>query len=684
MRKTPSAKELPVYLFHEGTNYRAYDLLGAHEGVKEKEKGVWFRTWAPHAEAVSAVGDFNDWTPGANPMERISAQGLWEGFVPGLKRYDTYKFAITAPDGRQLFKADPYASHAETRPGTASKGYDIDGYQWQDEEWLIRRKAQDIHRSPMNIYEVHLGTWRTYEDGNCYDYRAMADALVPYVKEMGYTHIELMPVTEHPYDGSWGYQVTGYFAPTSRYGAPEDFMYFVDLCHQGGIGVICDWVPAHFPKDEHGLYEFDGTPCYEYEDAQKREHAHWGTRVFDFGRCEVQCFLISNALYWVEKYHIDGLRVDAVASMLYLDYGREAWEWTPNSQGGKENLEAVAFLQKLNSAVLTDHPDVLMIAEESTAWPLVTRPAYAGGLGFNFKWNMGWMNDMLSYVSMDPIYRGYNHDKVTFSMFYAFSEHYILPISHDEVVHGKCSLISKMPGEYAQKFAGVRAFLSYMLSHPGKKLLFMGQEFGQFIEWRDDRELDWMLLDYESHQQLQAYVKDLNHFYVENAPLWQIDDSWEGFKWLVHDDYSQNIISFMRTDEQDNHLMVVCNFSNVGRENYRIGVEDASYYTVVLNSDDPKYGGSGTFANPARITCRKEPSHGMGRSVVLSIPPLSVMFLRPAKRRAAGKGEAAAVKKAPAKKASTAKAPAKATGAARAKKAPSGAASAKTKGKTQK
>ena len=626
--KTVNKKDsVPLYLFHQGTNYKAYEFLGSHPAKRQGVSGAIFRVWAPHAAGVSVVGDFNQWDPSQNPMEKISEHGVWEGFVPGVKQYTMYKYHIQTADGRKLMKADPYAFHMQTRPESASLFYDLGRYNWKDDKWMEKRRMTNHLSEPVNIYEVHLGSWRRYEDGNFFDYRKFADEVVPYLKEMGYTHMELMPVTEYPFDGSWGYQVTGYFAATSRYGTPKDLMYLINKCHEAGIGVIMDWVPGHFPKDEQGLYEFDGTQCYEYQDPQKREHPHWGTRIFDFGRPEVQSFLISSAMFWVEKFHMDGIRVDAVASILYLDYGKEPWEWTPNVNGGNENLEAVDFLKKLNTAILSTHSDVMMIAEESSAWPLVTKPPYVGGLGFNFKWNMGWMNDILSYTSLDPYFRSYNHDKITFSMMYAFSENYILPLSHDEVVHGKCSLINKMPGEYEQKFAGLRTLYGYMMAHPGKKLLFMGQEFGQFIEWNHEKELDWQLLSYDSHRKLRNFVRDLNHFYQENAPLWEIDDSWDGFQWLVHDDNTQSVVAFRRTDEKGNDVIIACNFTPERRSGYRIGVPEENDYQVVLNSDDPKYGGKGVTEN-GLIPLEAEPMHGKANSIVLDLPPLSVLYLK--------------------------------------------------------
>lgn len=627
MAKAKETGNLPLYLFHQGTNYKAYEYLGAHPATKEKKNGYLFRVWAPNAVKVAVVGDFNQWDCLANPMATIGEESVWECFIPGLKCYDLYKFCITTKDGRQLMKADPYAFHAQTNPETASKLYEVEGYEWKDSGWYQSRRTLNPYRSPMNVYEVHVGSWKKYDDGNPYDYRKFADEMCGYLNDMGYNYVELMPLTEFPYDGSWGYQVTGYFAPTSRYGSPEDFMYMVDKFHEAGIGVIMDWVPAHFPKDAHGLYEFDGQPLYEYTDVHKREHAHWGTRIFDYGRTEVQSFLMSSAMFWIDKYHIDGLRVDAVASMLYLDYGREDWEWLPNLNGGRENLEAVAFLQKLNTAVLTEHPEALMIAEESTAWPLVTKPASVGGLGFNFKWNMGWMNDMLAYSSLDPIFRSYNHDKLTFSLFYAFSENFVLPISHDEVVHGKCSMINKMPGDYTMKFAGLRAFLAYMISHPGKKLMFMGCEFAQFVEWNYKQQLDWMLLDYEAHHKMKDFVRELNHFYLENPCFWQIEDSWDGFSWIAHDDNVRNIIAFRRIDEKDNELVVICNFAPVTREQYRVGVPDATSYTEILNTEDERFGGGGV-KNEGTIRVKKVPDHEFKQSIEITVPPLSVIFLK--------------------------------------------------------
>ena len=616
--------DFPIYLYKQGTNHEAQRFFGAHLTRRNGEDGVCFRVWAPHARAVSVVGDFNNWVPGSHPMRQLEEPSVWELFIPGVKEFDVYKYCITTAADQLLYKADPYAFHTETRPSNGSKVYDLSGFGWHDQEWIDAQQHRDVINGPMNIYEVHAGSWKTKADGVPYNYSELADVLIPYLKKMGYTHAELLPITEYPFDGSWGYQVTGYFAPTSRYGTPRDFMAFVDKMHQAGLGVIMDWVPAHFPKDGFGLYMFDGEPCYEDPNPKRGEHKEWGTMVFNYGKPEVQSFLISSAMFWLEQYHVDGLRVDAVASMLYLDYNRRGGEWEPNINGDNKNLEAIAFLQRLNTAVLGKYSWKYMIAEESTAWPKVTKPAAEDGLGFNFKWNMGWMNDMLSYMSTDPLFRKGNHNKVTFSFFYAFSENFVLPISHDEVVHGKCSLINKMPGDYEAKFANLRTFYGYMMAHPGKKLLFMGQEFGQFIEWNENKELDWVLLDYDKHRQLQQCVSDLNHLYRDTPALWQVDYSWEGFQWIIPDDASQSVLAFLRRDAAGKMVLVVCNFNPVLRENYCMGVPVSGSYKELFNSDDEAYGGSGLHNKVVRS--KKKPMHGFDHSISLTLPPLSTMY----------------------------------------------------------
>ena len=634
-------------LFYSGRDCRAFDYMGAHPFVQDGEQGYLFRVYAPEAEKVSVMGEFNDWNRDADYMTR-DEQGIWEKFIPNIPEYAAYKYSVWAKSGDVFDKSDPYGFHFETRPGNATKAYDLDGYEWGDASWLDWRKKHLPYSNPVNIYECHLGSWKMHEDGNFYSYRQLADELVPYVKEMGYTHIEFMPLTEYPFDGSWGYQVIGYFAATSRYGTPKDLMYLIDKAHQAGLGIIMDWVPAHFPKDGCGLVEFDGSHLYEYADPLKMEHKEWGTRVFDYGKVSTRNLLFSSAMFWIEKFHMDGLRVDAVASMLYLDYNRQG-EWRPNAHGGRENLEAVDFLRLLNEYILTDHPDVMMIAEESTAWPMVTKPGYDGGLGFNFKWNMGWMNDMLCYCSADPFFRKDMHDKITFSFMYAFSENYILPLSHDEVVHGKCSLISKMPPPYENQFGGLRALYGYMAAHPGKKMLFMGGEFAQFSEWAYQRGLDWMLLDYPAHRQMQAYVKALNHFYLATPQLWEQDTDWRGFEWISHEDNRNNIIAFRRVAKDGSDIVVVVNFSPEEQQEYRIGVPITGTYEEIFTSDKTEFGGSG-MAN-GKLKTENKPMHGQEQSIVLKIPRFGVLFFKGkarAKRRT--KAEIEAAKAAAAKK----------------------------------
>ena len=620
-----NTSDLPVYLFKQGNNCEAYRYFGAHLETRVGESGVVFRVWAPHAVAISVVGDFNSWKPGSHPMHKVDGDSVWELFIPGMKEYDVYKYCVTTRAGDLVYKADPYAFHAETRPSNGSKVYDLSGFAWHDAAWQAAQKKADVINGPMNIYEMHAGSWKMKEGGKPYNYSELADELIPYIRDMGYTHVELLPVMEYPFDGSWGYQVTGYFAPTSRYGTPKDFMAFVDKMHAAGIGVIMDWVPAHFPKDQFGLYNFDGEACYEDPNPKRGEHKEWGTMVFDFGRNEVQSFLISSALYWLEQYHIDGLRVDAVASMLYLDYNRKQGEWEPNKDGGKENLEAIAFLRKLNNTVLGRHPHKYMIAEESTAWPMVTKPASDGGLGFNFKWNMGWMNDMLSYMKTDPLFRSGNHNKVTFSFFYAFSENFVLPISHDEVVHGKGSLLNKMPGEYDDKFANLRTFFGYMMAHPGKKLLFMGQEFGQFIEWNYKQELDWLLLDYPMHKAMQRWCSALNACYHGSRALWDIDDGWDGFTWLNVDDAERSAIAFLRTARNGRRVVCVCNFTPVRYDDFVIGLPKRGVLRELLSSDAEDFGGTG-IRNAPEIRSEDVPFGALPCCARVTLPPLSTVY----------------------------------------------------------
>ncbi len=623
-----STTNLPLHLFHHGENFKLYETYGAHPATVNGKRGFIFRVWAPRAKAVSVVGEFNDWQDGIHSMSRMIDGESWELFIPGLKRFTSYKYSIQTQDGRTLFKADPLAFHTET-PGTessnASKLYDFKNYKWGDKEYLKARANTNIYASPLNIYEVNLLSWKLKENGDYYSYRELATVLVDYVQKMGYTHVEFMPVNEHPFDGSWGYQVSGYFSVTSRLGTPEDFMYLVDAFHAAGIGVIIDWVPAHFPKDAFGLYEFDGEPLYEYTQWDRKENRGWGTRRFDYGRAEILSFLISSAMFFFEKYHVDGLRVDAVASMLYLDYDKDPGEWVPNVYGENKHLEAVAFLRRLNEAIFSYFPSALMIAEESTAWPQVTRPTSIGGLGFNFKWNMGWMNDLLSYIKVDPLYRQYEHNKLTFSLMYAFSENYVLPISHDEVVHGKASLIGKMPGSYEEKFAGVRTFLGYMMSHPGKKLNFMGTEIGQFKEWNYKEGIEFFLEEYPMHKKLKNMVRELNHIYKSTPALYEIEDSWDGFEWLAADDSSRNFLAYKRRDRQGKEVIVLLNFSGENYKGYTLGVEKGKY-RVLFNSDRVGFGGTGAFRNRV-FTTEKTYSHGKEYSIRFDLPKLTCVYL---------------------------------------------------------
>ncbi len=613
-------------LFFQGDSIRAYDFFGAHLVNRDGSDGVVFRLWAPNALSVSVVGDFNDWNKTSDYMYKTDT-GIWELFIKDLKPFALYKYCIETPWFEKILKADPFAFHAQTRPDTASMVYDISEYQWGDEKWFERRGNFDKFNDAMNIYELHIGSWRKYPDGNWFDYRKLAEELVSYIKEMNYTHVQLMPLMEYPYDESWGYQTTGYFAATSRYGKPCDLMYLIDRLHRENIGVILDWVPSNFPKDPHGLVKFDGTCLYESSDPKLGERKSWNTCLFDYSKYEVISFLVSSAMFWLDKYHIDGLRVGSLSSMLYLDYEKEDDEWAPNKFGGKENLEAIDFVKRLNTAVHMFHPDVMMFAEENTSWPKLTYPVEEGGLGFDYKWNTGWMNDMLHYMSLQPVWRPFNHDNLTYSFFYAFSEHFLLPVSHDVVTHGKLSLINKMPGDYDRKFAGVRAFITYMYAHPGKKLIFMGTEIGQFDEWDSSSGIQFDLLNYEKHSKLQNFFKSLNKFYLENRPLYELDNTWKGFDWIHHDDYANSVIAFKRCDSDGNEIIAVCNFQPTKQENYIIGVPKYGVYDEVFNSDSEEFGGNGD-CNGKGLKPEHMKIHGFNQGVSLTLPAMSVIYLK--------------------------------------------------------
>jgi len=629
----PVLSDFDQQLLGEGTHYQSYEKLGAHFLTVDGVEGVHLAVWAPNARRVSIVGDFNEWDGRRHPMRVLGGSGIWELFIPGLDEGTLYKYEIKDPYEQILTKADPYAYAAELRPKSASVVWDIDKHRWGDQEWMEKRAGTYHLQEPVSIYEVHLGSWmRAPEEGDRFlTYQELAHRLVDYVKDMGYTHIELLPVMEHPFDGSWGYQVLGYFCPTSRFGTPDGFQYLVDHCHQNDIGVILDWVPAHFPRDAHGLARFDGSALYEYEDPRKGEHKDWGTLIFNYGRNEVRNFLISSGLFWLDKYHIDGLRVDAVASMIYLDYSREAGEWVPNIYGGNENLEAIDFLKRFNELAHENHPGVMVIAEESTAFAGVSRPTYLGGLGFTFKWNMGWMNDTLRYIEKDPIHRKFHHNDLTFGMIYAFTENFVLVISHDEVVHGKRSLASKMPGDHWQQAANLRAYLGFMFTHPGKKLLFMGADIGQWSEWSEERSLDWHLLQWEPHHKLQRYVADLNRLYRSEPALYQVDERHEGFEWIDYHDWEGSCIAYMRKAlDPSDHLIVACNFTPIPREGYRIGVPEHCHYAEVLNSDSEIYWGS-NVGNQGGFHSEPLPWQGQPFSLELTLPPLSVCVFKPAR-----------------------------------------------------
>ena len=627
MDKTLAAQ---LKAFQSGESRRAFAILGCHRAVREEHAGYLFRVWAPNAKAVSVVGDFNFWNLEDLPMTMIG-YGVWEAFSVYAQEGQAYKYAVTAQNGNTVMKMDPYGTQCCALPETSSRVCSLEGFVWHDAAYRRQVAKTKSLESPLNIYEVHAGSWKRHEDGTHLNFVELGRELAPYCKDMGYTHIELLPIMEHPYEPSWGYQVTGYYAPTHRFGTPQQLMEFVDICHQNGLGVILDWVPAHFPKDLYGLYEFDGTCCYELQDPMMREHAEWGTRIFDYGRGEVASFLISNVIFWLEQYHVDGIRVDAVASMLYLDYNRR--EYHPNRYGGKENLEAIDFLRKLNAAAFEEFPSVLMIAEESTAFPMITKPGFDGGLGFLYKWNMGWMNDMLQYMSMDPLWRKGSHNNLTFTMTYAYSENFILPISHDEVVYGKCSMLNKMPGSYDEKFANLRTFYGFMAAHPGKKLSFMGNEFAQFDEWKYASGLDWQLLGYERHHQMLDFVRTLNHFYLDHPAFWQNDTDWTGFQWLQADDRDNSVVAFRRVDRQGRDIVVVCNFCPVLREGYLMGVPKPYWYEPVLTSSDPKFGGDGVMPTVAKGV--KGDWGQFHYTAEFTIPPLSVTYYLPRRTRKA-------------------------------------------------
>ena len=633
MPDTRFITEFDQYLFGQGTHYDLYNKLGAHPMTVDGEEGVYFAVWAPNAEAVSLVGNFNEWDENATPMERLEPLGIYQIFLTGIKVGDIYKYCVTAQDGKKTLKADPYGFQAELRPNNASVVADISDFKWHDSRWMKKREKFDDKKNPMFVYEVHPGSWKKHEqteedEDGFYNYREIAHELAAYVKDMGYTHVELMGIAEHPFDGSWGYQVTNYFAPTSRHGSPEDFQYFMDYMHEHNIGVILDWVPAHFPRDAFGLAEFDGTCLYEYADPRKGEHPDWGTKVFDYGKTEVQNFLICNALFWLEHYHVDGLRVDAVASMLYLDYGREDGQWVPNIYGGNENLEAIEFFKHLNTIVKKRNPGIVMIAEESTAWPKVTDKAEYGGLDFSLKWNMGWMHDFLEYMKLDPYFRKYNHTKMNFAMVYAYSENYMLVLSHDEVVHLKCSMIEKMPGSYEDKFKNLMAGYAFMTGHPGKKLLFMGQDFGQHREWSEKRELDWFLLDKEPNRHLQAFVKELLHLYKNNKCLYEYDCYPEGFEWINADDGDRSIFSFVRHSESGkSNMLFIINFTPVEHPDYRVGTTCRRKHTLVLSSDDKKFGGTGK-RRPKEYKPAKKECDGRKYSFRYKLPAYGVAVFK--------------------------------------------------------